>query len=1695
MARVSDLVTLTRKNFLLKRKRPCGSCFELLVPLVLIALFSCIKNLSEVKVYPRGWAPKPGDSESEPTSVPYSSVSHSINLNSLPGDWEVNDAIYLAVKDAASQETVAFRDAFKEWVESKIKNKRNRVRVYGDGTASALSGYIESSFYLNGSWPTVYAAVIFNDVQVSTAVYDYTLRLNSSTGAAAVPSTSYFSPVENYRQGIDYSFTKQYAQSGFCTLQTLVDSFTISKHDATFGGISEINALPFPYIKYKQDEFYAAAKMMLPLVFILSFLYPTSCALSVLVNDKESSLREMMRMMGVSDFSIIGSWYITYGVYWLVVSAAAAFASRNLFPNSDGAIIFLLFFTFGLSTFALCFCLTSVFWRARTAAIIGPIIYFMFFFLFYLVNKPEIEKPTIVLIFPQVSFALIIHSLSVLEENGKGLLFNTLGDSINNFTPGVGMFMLFFDFWLFSLLGIYLDRVLPQQYGSSLPFYFPLSPKFWFPSSSNMQTCEEMKSKITRPSIEPVTDRSLLQAAEKGDCIKIRSLKKIFTGPQGTKVAVDNFSLDIYEGQILALLGHNGAGKTTLLNMLSGMLEPTEGTAMIGGLDIRQDMSAVRQSMGFCPQHSALYDDLTVTEHVEFYGRLKGIRGRRLEKERNRIIYEVGLTKHRYVQSSKLSGGLKRKLSVCIALLGNSRVVFLDEPTSGMDPYSRRSTWELLQKNRRGRIMILTTHYMDEADILGDRIAIMAEGKLRTCGSSLFLKNRYGAGYILTLTKGEGEAEHKKSREVFSLIKTHVKDARKLTDVGAELSIQLPQRQSGSFSALFRSLDLRLDSLGIVEYGISVTTLEEVFLRVAERGGADKVREDKNAAKRVAVKRLSFSDGVAKIVEGDEYYISIPNDEVTRVAITGNGSSTLEQFKALMVKRFHYSKRDWKTILCNTLLPIVLFGSGLGILKFGPMGSNDPPYAISTNAFNPEGYDPSLYVPFASPAGDRFENVLTSTKLYKTFKVNMEAIPKSLYKNAYANDADKGVLAVAEEVLPDDASKRPNWHDGTTVYGGVVIEADRLDPKSVKYTIMVNSTATHGLPTYANLVNEALLKSRPGVPKSASIKVTSAPLPQTVKSQQLFQLIFAFLASIFAVIAYAFFPATVIGFIVLEKEEVHNCKHQQLVSGVSVLAYWLSNFVFDSLSFILPLLSGTILVCVFDVQQFLKDALLPLIGVLIGYGMSSIALSYAISFLFKKHSSAQNFILFFNFMTGLVLMVASFVMEQLEHTKQKNSKLIWLYRIFPSFCLGDALLRLSSIVHNDEVALYGPDLAQNKHTVVHPVDMFITGNDMCCLFSTMLIFMLFVIAKDMGFFSSLWPSEWIFSKFDEDADEQEDDCVRKERERVLAGCDDAIRVEELKKAYGTKIAVQGVTFGVDKGECFGYLGVNGAGKTTTLKCLTGDIMPTLGTGYIMDIDVRKNINAARRHVGYCPQFDALHGLLTVKEHLQLYGRIKGLTGTQLETVVEQKITQLSLRSFANKLAKNLSGGNKRKLNVAIAMIGEPSVMMLDEPTTGIDPLSRRFMWDVISSMRNTAVLLTTHSMEECEALCNRITIMTEGRLRCHGTAQQLKSKYGHGYTIDVKLVASGGTDSINGRIKTLVAFFQNLFPGGAKVLEKRDTHVSVQGAFEPAEGGAKIALADVFDAIEQAKEVYGIAEYSVAQTSLEQIFNQFASGS
>jgi ATP-binding cassette subfamily A (ABC1) protein 3 len=196
-------------------------------------------------------------------------------------------------------------------------------------------------------------------------------------------------------------------------------------------------------------------------------------------------------------------------------------------------------------------------------------------------------------------------------------------------------------------------------------------------------------------------------------------VRKAFDTPDGVKLAVAGVDLDVYEGQIFALLGHNGAGKTTLLSILTGLIPPTSGDAWAHGLSINGNLAELRKTMGVCPQHDVLWPDLTVREHLIFFAGIKGVARDAVDAAVMAVIREVGLVEKINVLSADLSGGMKRKLSVGIALIGDSKLVFLDEPTSGMDPYSRRSTWNILQNARAGRIIILTTHFMDEADMLG----------------------------------------------------------------------------------------------------------------------------------------------------------------------------------------------------------------------------------------------------------------------------------------------------------------------------------------------------------------------------------------------------------------------------------------------------------------------------------------------------------------------------------------------------------------------------------------------------------------------------------------------------------------------------------------------------------------------------------------------------------------------------------------------------------------------------------------------------------------------------------------------------------------------------------------------------------------------------------------------------------------
>lgn len=343
----------------------------------------------------------------------------------------------------------------------------------------------------------------------------------------------------------------------------------------------------------------------------------------------------------------------------------------------------------------------------------------------------------------------------------------------------------------------------------------------------------------------------------------------------------------------------------------------------------------------------------------------------------------------------------------------------------------------------------------------------------------------------------------------------------------------------------------------------------------------------------------------------------------------------------------------------------------------------------------------------------------------------------------------------------------------------------------------------------------------------------------------------------------------------------------------------------------------------------------------------------------------------------------------------------------------------------------------------------------------------------------------------------EDPDVAKERDRIenilnngseyRENETDLLIVQDLTKYYKNFAAVKELTFGVQHHECFGLLGVNGAGKTTTFSMLTGDLLPTDGDAFINGyISLTNNLKQFQKNIGYCPQFDALLDNLTGEELLNLMGTLRGIPYKVLNKNVQQLIKMVGLDNHAKKTTKTYSGGTRRKLSIAMALIGCPKMLFLDEPTSAVDPTSRRKIWKTLEFIKanyDTSIILTSHSMDECEALCSRIAIMVNGTFRCIGSTQHLRSKFGKGYTVTIRLKRKYETDFEYS--KQILEKFCEEFPNSVL----NDQHQCLMVFHLP---DKTITWSGIFEKLIMLDEQFGFEDYVISDTTLESIFILFA---
>lgn len=335
----------------------------------------------------------------------------------------------------------------------------------------------------------------------------------------------------------------------------------------------------------------------------------------------------------------------------------------------------------------------------------------------------------------------------------------------------------------------------------------------------------------------------------------VRALRKEFDTPMGLKVAVSDMNYALNPGEVLGMVGPNGCGKSTSFACISATIPATAGDAWVGGHHVDRDPTGVHLSLGLCPQHSVLWDDLSVEDHLFFYARLKGVEPEGLQVEVNNQLEAVDLAAVRKRAAGQLSGGMRRRLSTAISLTGRSVLSYLDEPTAGLDLASRRRLWRVIERAKRlpshtgrPRSMVLTSHSMDECELLSDRIAIVCDGRVRVIGTPQALRNRFGQGYRLFVNYerdssgavaagGAAAGVAERGGKVLGRERAVGLIARLFPTASIDQDYQgyasfLVPTGGMPLSNMFRLMHDNAREGGITDWGVGQVTLEDVFARV-----------------------------------------------------------------------------------------------------------------------------------------------------------------------------------------------------------------------------------------------------------------------------------------------------------------------------------------------------------------------------------------------------------------------------------------------------------------------------------------------------------------------------------------------------------------------------------------------------------------------------------------------------------------------------------------------------------------------------------------------------------------------------------------------------------------------------------------------------------------------------------------------
>ena len=1170
---------------------------------------------------------------------------------------------------------------------------------------------------------------------------------------------------------------------------------------------------------------------------------------------------------------------------------------------------------------------------------------------------------------------------------------------------------------------------------------------------------------------------------------------------------LDGLSCTFYENEIYGLLGENGAGKSTLISILSGLIEATSGSIryQINPEDIGSDIttsegiSIFRKTLGICPQNNnILFENLTVKENLEIFCLFKYVKYdkrndiendkknskeeekfKNIEDEVNYLLKTFQLDKQKDTLIETLSGGQKRKLCIAIACCGRSKVIILDEPTGGIDIPSRKNIWNILkQLKTKGKIIILITHFMDEASFLADKIGILSHGKIIVSGTNRYLIDKYGQYITFKINK---KMEIKNVKEIAQLIEDKYCDNNKKDIQKGKYLINEDGKSSNS-SEEEKKTNTETQNTSIIsiksDNKIQIETFKErAVIRIPKKKFIFKKSQEllEKLEKEYKIKSYSielekledvFINSInTKILDNQMKKGNILLSDLYIIKYNGFGNF-INELKLSFFKRI----RSYKSIISEILFPVLLTLIACLVSYVEWLEDNKSNY-IELNNYNNEKQ--TIYIAFSDLIEiEKYSSQLLSVDPKEKEKLknySFKLLPNYLSKDNYTLSEN----LVAYMITVNEYAKNQGIINNTASF--YLISANDSSHK-YEFASIISSKKRHFPITFTNYLLKNIINYEIKQNKKKEflddVGITNYPFHLTYEEKNNKKARNGFVLIFFVSIGLSLIPSNFIIPIIREKQ--NKSKHLQILSGLSLFTYWLNNYIFEICKFFIITLISLLTLYFFNFYEKY------LISLYVLYCPALISFTYCISCFIDSEGVGQTVVLLINLLFGAIGGSAILILRTNKDLKNIAIFISYIFRLVPSFCISYGYNELLSkkllfAIDNFNLDIQDIEVFKKQYNSLEYIIDYIKV-DFIYLFLEIIVYTTFLIllekkdyikwkfnCKNKSFKNSL-EEDFEEEDLEEEDFEEEDNGdpldilnnnknptskveIEQKKKQKKPQNIYPLKVNKLKKYFGNKFNIfnfckrkkvlDGLSFRVRDGECFGFIGANGAGKTTAFRCFCKEITPNYGLITINKNDIFDYASKNNYSIGYCPQFDTVFENLTVEQNLEFYGQLKGIKENYLKEICLAIMKQLDLYKFRYLICKNLSGGNKRKVSVGISIICQPDIILMDEPSTGMDPFTRKLLLNLLhnSYLKNKnkekqkAIVLTTHSIEEVEALCDKIGILINGNIAKDGkgTINKVIQKHSKGVELNVEfkipslsfLKNKYGKDLLNGEISDL----------------------------------------------------------------------------